>query len=90
MSAPDLTRDLPASLEYQRDGEVAIVRLTRVAKRNALDDDTVRGIELVFGHLPDDVRAVVISARGDHFSAGLDLTSLTATTPIESLRRSQM
>jgi enoyl-CoA hydratase/carnithine racemase len=40
--------------------------------------------------LPDDVRAVVLSARGEHFSAGLDLSSLTATTSLDSLRRSQM
>jgi (methylthio)acryloyl-CoA hydratase len=84
------TPGLPASLEYRRDGEIAIVHLARVAKRNALDDETVRGIETLFRTLPDDVRAVVISARGEHFSAGLDLASLTATTPIESLRRSQL
>ncbi len=90
MTAPDLTRDLPASLEYRRDGEVALVYLARVAKRNALDDETVRGIETAFRHLPGDVRAVVISARGEHFSAGLDLSTLTQTTALESLHRSQL
>ena len=65
--------------------------LARVAKRNALDDEMVRGIEMLFTHLPDDVRAVVISARGEHFSAGLDLTALThKTSSVDSLRRSQM
>jgi len=86
----DLTRDLPASLEYRQLGEVAVVHLARVAKRNALDDETVAGIEALFRNLPADVRAVVISARGEHFSAGLDLSSLTATTAIDSLRRSQL
>jgi enoyl-CoA hydratase/carnithine racemase len=81
---------LPASLEYQRDGDVAIVHIARAAKRNALDDETIRGIERLFRRLPDDVRAVVLSARGNHFSAGLDLSSLTHTTPLESLHRSQM
>ena len=90
MTAPDLTRELPPSLEYRREGDVAIVHLARVAKRNALDDDTVRGIETLFRHLPGDVRAVVLAARGDHFSAGLDLASLTATTSLDSLRRSQL
>src|SRR5471032_3337176 len=78
------------SLEFQRDGEIAIVHLARTAKRNALDDETVRGIEEFFRELPADVRAVVLAARGDHFSAGLDLSALTDTTPIESLHRSQM
>jgi enoyl-CoA hydratase/carnithine racemase len=87
---PDPLHGLPASLEYRRDGDIAVVHLARVAKRNALDDETVRGIETLFRNLPDDVRAVVVSARGDHFSAGLDLSSLTATTSLDSLRRSHM
>jgi len=60
---------LPATLEYQRDGEIAIVHLARTAKRNALDDETVRAIESLFGNLPAEVRAVVLAARGEHFSA---------------------
>ena len=83
-------QQLDASLEVERDGDVAIVRLARVAKRNALDDGTVRAIEAFFRDLPDGVRAVVLSARGEHFSAGLDLSSLTATTALESLQRSQL
>ena len=79
-----------SSLEFERDGEIAIVRLARTAKRNALDDDTVRGIEQFFSAVPDDVRAVVLSARGEHFSAGLDLSALTGTNPLDSLRRSQL
>jgi enoyl-CoA hydratase/carnithine racemase len=79
-----------SSLEFQRDGEIAIVHLARVAKRNALDDDTVRGIERLFSDLPEGVRAVVLAARGEHFSAGLDLSSLTDSKPLESLRRSQL
>jgi (methylthio)acryloyl-CoA hydratase len=81
---------LPASLELRRDGAIAIVHLDRTAKRNALDDETVRGIETLFGTLPDDVRAVVLAARGEHFSAGLDLSSLTHVTPLDSLQRSNM
>jgi enoyl-CoA hydratase/carnithine racemase len=82
--------ELPASLEYRRDGEIAIVHLARTAKRNALDDETVRGIERLFGNLAADVRAVVLSAHGEHFSAGLDLSSLTQTTMLASLERSRM
>jgi enoyl-CoA hydratase/carnithine racemase len=81
---------LPASLEFRRDGDIAIVHLARTAKRNALDDDTIRGIESLFGNVPAEVRAVVLAARGEHFSAGLDLASLTHTTPLDSLQRSHM
>lgn len=77
-------------IEFEQDGDIAIVRLARTAKRNALDDESVRAIESRFARLPDDVRAVVLAARGDHFSAGLDLSSLVQTTPLESVRRSQL
>ena len=90
MTALDFQPGLPASLEVRRDGNIAIVHLSRVEKRNALDDDTVRGIRKFFRNVHDDVRAVVISARGDHFSAGLDLSTLTRTTPAASLKRSQL
>jgi enoyl-CoA hydratase/carnithine racemase len=90
VTAPAFPGDLPASLDARRDGDVAILLLARVAKRNAIDDDTVRGIETFFRALPDDVRAVVLSAHGEHFSAGLDLATLTQSTTHESLRRSQL
>jgi (methylthio)acryloyl-CoA hydratase len=90
MTAADLTGLLPSTLEYERDDEIAIVRIARPAKRNALDDDTVRGIETVFRNLPGDVRAVVISAHGKHFSAGIDLSSLMQSSSLDSLRRSQL
>ena len=81
---------MPESLTYARDGDIAIVRLARVAKRNALDDTTVRGIETLFSHLPDDVRAVVIGAEGDHFSAGLDLSALAEASLMQSMQKSHL
>ncbi len=88
MSVSDLTVDLPESLRYDRDGDVAIVRLTRIHKRNALDDELIGGLDAVFGALPADVRAVVLAADGEHFSAGLDLSSLRESTVAEGLARS--
>jgi enoyl-CoA hydratase/carnithine racemase len=81
---------LPASVRFEREDDVAIVRLARTEKRNALNDETVRGLETVFGHLPSDVRAVVLTAVGPHFSAGLDLSSLTESTVMESMERSHL
>ena len=73
--------DLPASLRATRRGAVAHLRLARPEKRNALDNATVLGIETFFTRLPEDVRAVVLSGEGDHFSAGLDLSEVAADIP---------
>jgi enoyl-CoA hydratase/carnithine racemase len=67
---------LPPSLAAERQGEVAVLRLNRPHKRNALDDDTVLGIDLFFSSLPADVSAVLLIGAGDNFSAGLDLSEL--------------
>jgi (methylthio)acryloyl-CoA hydratase len=69
---------LPRTLRAERRGQIAILRLARAEKRNALDDPTVFGIEAFFTALPDDIKSVVLASEGDHFSAGLDLSELTA------------
>ena len=84
---------LPPSLQFERhgaDGEVGVLRLSRTAKRNALDDATVLGIEAFFGAPPAGVRAVVLDAEGDHFSAGLDLSELTERDVLEGVQHSMM
>ncbi len=56
------------------DNAVAIVRLNRPAKRNALDAATIEELILIFSAMPrSGVKAAVLCAAGDHFSAGLDL-----------------
>jgi len=67
---------LPPTLAAELDDDVAILRLNRPEKRNALDDTTVHGIETFFGTVPDEIRAVLLCGEGDHFSAGLDLSEL--------------
>ena len=65
-------------LEFQGDTrEVAVIRITRGAKRNALNDGLVLSIRRLFEDLPDTVRAAVIDGEGDHFCAGLDLSELS-------------
>lgn len=85
------TSSLPQTLHVSRDGPVALLRLARPAKRNALDDDTVKGIGRFFSDLPDDVRAVVLHGEGEHFCAGLDLSEVTGTSDLhKGIRHSQM
>jgi hypothetical protein len=76
MMATNLTMTLPASLAAERQGDVAVLRLARPQKRNALDDETIIGIETFFTSLPEGVGAVLLHGEGEHFSAGLDLSEL--------------
>jgi enoyl-CoA hydratase/carnithine racemase len=82
--------DLPASLLARRHGAVAVLSLNRPAKRNALNDETVLGIERFFTHLPADVRSVVLAAEGDHFSAGLDLSEMGEHDTLSGVQHSRM
>src|SRR5512133_2592278 len=81
---------LPDSLQVERHGEVVVIRLCREAKRNALDDATVLGLERFFSTPPAWARAVVLDAAGAHFSAGLDLSELTERNTFEGLEHSRM
>jgi enoyl-CoA hydratase/carnithine racemase len=78
------------TLQVEDHGAVAVVRLDRAAKRNALDDATVLGLEAFFSAPPDGVRAVVLDADGDHFSAGLDLGELAERDAYQGLLHSRM
>ena len=89
MTQTRLSIDLPASLTAERRGDIAILRLSRPQKRNALDDTTVNGIESFFAALPDDIRAVVLHGEGEHFSAGLDLGELTVRNTVEAVHHSR-
>jgi enoyl-CoA hydratase/carnithine racemase len=88
MSEP--TGELPSSLTLERHGDVAVLRLNRPAKRNALDDVTVLGMERFFSSPPEGLRAVVLDSTGEHFSAGLDLSELTERDVYAGLEHSRM
>src|SRR5262249_16704397 len=74
----------------ERQGEVALLRLSRPEKRNALDDPTVLGIEAFFGALPDAIKAVVVHGSGEHFCSGLDLSELSVRNVPEGIEHSRM
>ena len=80
---------LPKSLKLERRGAVAILTLARPEKRNALNDATVLGLETFFETLPASVKAVVLNAQGDHFSAGLDLSELKVLSTEEGIAHSR-
>ena len=90
MASDRIAMTLPASLHAERQGDVAVLRLNRAQKRNALDDDTVIGIEKFFTTLPDGMRAVLLAGEGEHFSAGLDLNELQERDVAEGIAHSRL
>jgi enoyl-CoA hydratase/carnithine racemase len=54
-------------LQLEIRDEVAIIRLTRAAKRNALSDSLILALRDTFQNLPSTVRAAVIDGEGPHF-----------------------
>ena len=83
--------ELSKSLRATRIGAIAHLRLNRAEKRNALDDVIVRGLEAFFTQLPPEIRAVVLTGEGAHFSAGLDLSEVAGQhEPLEGVLHSRM
>src|SRR6476620_7764521 len=81
---------LPPLLTAKRRCNIAILRLTRPQKRNALDDTTILGVETFFKALPKDIKTVVLHGAGQHFSAGLDLGALPVSDVGEGGLHSRM
>ncbi len=69
------TKDIQIELRGKHK-EVAVIRMTRAAKRNALNDALIASLRKLFEEMPASVRAAVIDGEGEHFCAGLDLSEL--------------
>ena len=80
------TQDLHIELR----GAVAVVRLTRAAKRNALNDGLILAIRDAFMGFPDTVRAAVVDGDGEHFCAGLDLSEIRERDAGQGMQHSRM
>lgn len=85
MTHPDIHFELRG--DHQ---EVAVIRLTRAAKRNALSDSLVLALRGLFETLPGSVRAAVLDGEGPHFCAGLDLAELQERDAAQGLHHSRM
>ncbi|WP_427912769.1 crotonase/enoyl-CoA hydratase family protein [Ramlibacter sp. MMS24-I3-19] len=80
------TQDLHIELR----GAIAVVRLTRAAKRNAINDGLILAIRDAFMGFPDTVRAAVVDGDGDHFCAGLDLSEIKERDAGQGMHHSRM
>ena len=85
MTHPDIHFELRGD-----DHEVAVIRLARSAKRNALSDCLILALRDIFETLPGSVRAAVIDGEGPHFCAGLDLAELQERDAGQGLHHSRM
>ena len=77
-------------LHFEMHREIAVIRLSRPAKRNALNDALVLALADVFSHLPDTARAAVLHGEGDHFCAGLDLSELQTRDAAQGMHHSRL
>ena len=76
-------------VQVEQRGAIAIVRLCRPAKRNALSDALMAALAKCLSELPDTTRAIVLHGEGDHFSAGLDLAELKERDAEQGLQHSR-
>ncbi len=81
MTSPDV--------EIAVDDNVAILSLNRPQKRNAIRDQTIDALGHFFAKLPQ-VRAILLRAKGDDFSAGLDLSEHRERDAAQVMHHSQM
>lgn len=76
-------------LGIERKGTIAHLVLNRPEKRNALNDALIEALDRYFADLPSDVRVVVVSGAGGHFSSGLDLSEHAGRMPLDVMTHSR-
>lgn len=71
------------------EGRLAFLTFCRPEKRNAINDRTLQELRAFFSAPPQDVRCVIMSGEGGHFSAGLDLSEAVERNSVEVFRHSR-
>jgi enoyl-CoA hydratase/carnithine racemase len=79
-----------SDLQLDMQGDVAIVRINRAPKRNALNDALILALRHTFESLPKHAKAAVLCGNGEHFCAGLDLSELQSRDAGEGMQHSRM
>lgn len=77
-------------LHFEMRGLVAVIRLARPAKRNALSDALILALRDQLENLPPEAKAAVLCGEGTHFCAGLDLSELQERDAGQGLHHSRM
>lgn len=76
-------------LTYEIRGDVALIGLNRIAKRNAISDAVLAELDGLITRAEAEAKAAVIHGHGDHFCAGLDLAEHVKKTPFEGVLNSR-
>ncbi len=79
-----------SDLHFEMLDDVAVVRITRAAKRNALNDGLILALRHTFDSLPANTKAAVLCGSGEHFCAGLDLSELQTRDAGEGMHHSRL
>lgn len=77
-------------LHFEMRGDIAVIRLSRPAKRNALGDALILALRDQLENLPAQAKAAVLCGEGEHFCAGLDLSELKERDAGQGLHHSRM
>lgn len=80
-----------ANLDVATDGGVTRITIDRPKVLNALDEATLRELEVAVGALPDATRVVILTGAGEKaFVAGADISAMVDFTPAEAERFSRL
>jgi enoyl-CoA hydratase/carnithine racemase len=76
-----MTQIEESKISVEQRGQILLIGLNRPAKRNAFDRQMLNELAAAFGELEtnDEIRCGVLFARGEMFTAGLDLASVAPT-----------
>lgn len=75
-------------IHYDQRGPVALVTIDRPERRNALDHDSLTGLEGALGRASEAAsRALVLTGAGGHFCSGADLSGVEDTEFVQALNR---
>src|SRR5690606_37620119 len=69
---------------------IALVTLTRPAKRNAINLDLVAELNQCFQSFSEEVKAIILHGEGEAYCAGLDLSEVREHTVPQSVMHSRM
>lgn len=78
-----------ALVDYELRGEIAVLRLNRPDKRNALSDAMLADLGVAVDRASEEAKAGVICGNGKHFCAGLDLLEHSQKTLLEGVAGSR-
>jgi (methylthio)acryloyl-CoA hydratase len=76
-------------VEYKLQGDIAVLRLNRPEKRNALNDAMLADLGVAVDRAAEEAKAAVISGNGKHFCAGLDLLEHAQKNVMEGISGSR-